>query len=874
MTRCSTRVFASFLAVLPALGLAQTSSAPSAAPVSAFVSLDSSLGIRSLDRRVTVVFDATPLRAAVAEVARIAGLTLTFDPSIAGLDRKVTVSFGGVAARDVLLNILLGSRIEARVSPGGQLVLVPRGGREAVIRGSVHASSGIPLAGARLDLLGTRFTTYTRDDGSFTIGRVPRGRYTLRAVHIGSAPATLDIAADSVTSGLELVLEPFAIPLDAIVVTPAYYSLMQATLGAPTALDRLQLETTPQLGDDVYRAMSRLPGVASDDMSAKFAVRGATGDELYVTLDGLQLIEPFHLKDIENALSIIDIRTLDRTELLAGGASAEFGDHTGGVLRMNTIPPHSGSARTEVGASFFNARAMADGGFASGKGGWLVSARRGYLDIALNLLNVTDSIDPSYHDLFAKVQYDVGRLGRLSLHGLRAHDVATFVDNFASMHSRYVTDYGWLRWQGTLGERLSHETIASVAASQWVRDGDGIGKVGTQDLLLVDHRSLARTAIRQDWSVLLSERALFRLGVEYADDRASYDYRSHVDHFVAEGDSVVRRIDALAVRLSPAGERIGAYVTGRIRPVASLTLEAGTRFDRATYSADRIWSPRVNASWDVRHGTTLRAAAGHHAQSQPLFALQVQNGDRTFGRADEAEQREIGVEQQLPASLSLRTQLYSRRMTNQRARWINAGPRMDLMWEMAYDRRQIQPGIGRARGFELVLARKRADHFEWSSAYTLARAIDEVLGASVPRRFDQRHAVQMDWALHPTSNRWRLTFGGLWHSGRPYTPDVVVVDTTIDTPQQFGIEATGAIGAINSARAPAYSRLDMRWTRYVDLRGGQHLMIFAEVNNLLDRKNVRGYTTSLDVRNRELIFRPTARESFGRLPGIGFTWQF
>jgi hypothetical protein len=573
---------------------------------------------------------------------------------------------------------------------------------------------------------------------------------------------------------------------------------MEASLGASTALDRLQLETTPQLGDDVYRAMARLPGVQSDEMSAKFAVRGATGDELYVTLDGLQLIEPFHLKDIGNALSIIDIRTLDRTELLAGGASAEFGDHTAGVLSMNTIGPPKDRTHGEVGLSIMNARVMTDGAFANGKGGWLASARRGYLDIALDLLSITDSLDPKYNDFFAKVQYDAGKLGRFSLHGLRANDWSKFVDEYAQLRSRYTTNYGWLRWQSSFGGRLDQETIASVADVVWGRDGDGVGTRGTQNLLIRDHRSFARTAVKQDWTARLSDRALLRFGGEYDDDRSSYDYRSIYErNVVVMADSVELHTDTTAVRLSPLGERVGAYVAARVRPLSALTLMAGTRFDRATYSGDRIWSPRFNASWEVRRGTTLRGAAGHHAQSQPLFALQVQNGDDTFGRADEAEHREIGVDQDLPAALSLRTQVYTRRMTNQRAKWINVSSRTDILSELAFDRTQIVPGIGHARGLEVILSRKRADHLEWGAAYTLSKATDDIAGVSVPRSFDQRHTVQADWALHPTSNKWRLTVAGVWHSGRPYTPERLVVDTL--DPRTLALRTVPTLGDANSA---------------------------------------------------------------------------
>ena len=102
-------------------------------------------------------------------------------------------------------------------------------------------------------------------------------------------------------------LTPAAVPVDAVIVTPGYVGVMQPSIANAHALTRQQIETVPQLGEDVYRTIGRLPGVATDDFSANFNVRGEPSQSLYVTLDGVPLVEPFHLRDIGNALSIVDL---------------------------------------------------------------------------------------------------------------------------------------------------------------------------------------------------------------------------------------------------------------------------------------------------------------------------------------------------------------------------------------------------------------------------------------------------------------------------------------------------------------------------------------------------------------------------------------
>ena len=308
---------------------------------------------------------------------------------------------------------------------------VPRAARATALSGAVRDSvAGTPVAGARIELLGTRYYAYARPDGSFAMGDIPHGIYTVRVLRLGYEPVSLPslrIPEDVVDGKLELFMHRAMLALSEIVVTPGYFGLLKPSLATPQALSREQLQTIPQIGEDIYRAVARLPGVSADDFSAKFNVRGGSGDELYVTLDGLELVEPFHLRDVGGAFSIVDIQSLGTASLTTGGFSAEYGDRLTGVFSLQTSDPQTDRMRTSLGLSVMNARLTSQGGFAGGRGGWLVSMRPGYLDVALKLTSVSDSIRPRYYDLFAKAQYDLGRGGRVAMHVLRASDTFRYL---------------------------------------------------------------------------------------------------------------------------------------------------------------------------------------------------------------------------------------------------------------------------------------------------------------------------------------------------------------------------------------------------------------------------------------------------------------
>ncbi|HEX7977024.1 MAG TPA: carboxypeptidase regulatory-like domain-containing protein, partial [Gemmatimonadaceae bacterium] len=363
----------------------------------------------------------------------------------------------------------------------------------AAVGGTVRDSvAGTAVAGARVELLGTRYYAYVRPDGTFSMGNVPHGVYTVRVLRMGYEPLSIKsfrIPEDAAGGRLDLFMHRAMLALSEVVVTPGYFGLLKPSLATPQALSKEQLQTIPQVGEDIYRAVARLPGVSADDFSAKFNVRGGSGDELYVTLDGLELVEPFHLRDVGGAFSIVDIQSLGTASLTTGGFSSEYGDRLTGVFSMQTSDPQTDRMRTSLGLSVMNARLTSQGGFAGGKGGWLVSMRPGYLDVALKLTSVRDSIRPRYYDLFAKAQYDLGAGGRVAMHVLRASDTFRYLQtDDPNVASDYASNYAWLTWDDAFGSRLKESTVLSTGLQNWRRDGDQT-RNGLPSAFITDHRT-------------------------------------------------------------------------------------------------------------------------------------------------------------------------------------------------------------------------------------------------------------------------------------------------------------------------------------------------------------------------------------------------
>ena len=591
---------------------------------------------------------------------------------------------------------------------------------------------GSTLGGARIELLGTRFSARSTEDGHFRLGSVPAGLYTVRVTRMGYEPITISdvsLLEDQRPAPLSVTMRRRTVALSEMIITPGHFGLLQTGVTGGQSLSRETLETIPQLGEDIYRAVSRLPGVTADDFSAKFGVRGGTGDEMYVSLDGLELVEPFHLKDVGGAFSIIDIQTLGSASLNTGGFSAEYGDRLAGVFTLTTADPRTDGVHGSVGVSAMNARATLQGGFAGGKGGWVLSARPGYLDVALKFTEIRDSIRPRYYDLFAKARYDLPGGGRIALHALRAGDSFRFLKkDEPNIFSGYGSSYLWATWDDQFfGERLKMKSVLSRSVVSWQRHGEHYSKFGVQTALIDDSRSLDRIGVRQDWTFDATPSLLLKWGIDAKRDSATYDYLRVLGGRPPGGSRTGRNVKASTLA-SHRADKLALYFAPRVQLLPSLVMEAGARFDRSSLTDESIVSPRLNVSWQPLERTVVRAAWGEYNQSQSLFSLQAEDGGRQLRSrgalgATHARRRAVAAEWNDRSCRGLRASAH------QRASEVRE-PRGD-MWlfpELLWDRTLIERTAGRDRGLELQLARKEAGRTDWSVSYALASSTDEIGG--------------------------------------------------------------------------------------------------------------------------------------------------
>ena len=676
-------------------------------------------------------------------------------------------------------------------------------------------------------------------------------------------------AARRKTPAAVTTLEVPVFSLATIVVTPSDFPLLGGQPEERQFMTRRELVRLPHLGDDVFRAIARLPGAATGDISSALQIRGGENDDVLVLVDGLEVYEPFHIKDF-NVFSIVDSEAVGGIDYLSGGMPSEYGDRMGAVVDISTASPSK--RRTYAGVSFTHARFLSEGTFAGDRGEWLVSARRGYLDLVLQLTHQTDDdLSPRYYDVLGKVQYRLGDKSVLSADVLAAFDHLRYNNVDERSDGRYGNAYVWLNLRTSWTPSLASRSV--VSTGHVTRRRQGGFETFDQTASVTDRRSFDVSGAKQDWTLDLSDRRHYvKWGFDAKHFDASYDYSNHSVLRYSPSRVVTSPIEsARDESLRPRGNSFAVYAADRARVTKNLTLEAGARIEHESWTGDGTdVTPRLNLAWTPLPRTTVRAAWGQYRQPQAINELRIEDGDSSFHPAQRSTQAVIGVEQRMTNDLELRVDVYRKEISRVRPHYENLFDSLEFFPEVRFDRVRVAPGQSRAHGVEVMAKKDEGEgRLSWWLSVTRSAATDRIDGRDVPRSWDQPNAASFS-VNYRKSDVWNFNVSGLYHSGWPTT-----VLSARYIPRGDGFSVEPDLGVRNAARLPAFSRIDTRISRSVTLAHGT-FRSWLEVTNLANHHNVcctEGFSFFVDQGQRVVDVRGH-NTGVGRLPSFGIAWEF
>ncbi|NJN64400.1 MAG: TonB-dependent receptor plug domain-containing protein [Acidobacteria bacterium] len=445
-----------------------------------------------------------------------------------------------------------------------------------------------------------------------------------------------------------LVVARIELAFEEVVVSSGFSIAQPGAGGAGASLDREQISRLPAFGEDLYRAVSTLPGTSSGDLSARFSVRGSLDTEVLARLDGIELHEPFHLRDYEGVFSIVDPGLIGRADLITGGMPVEFGERSAGALDMRSRSPKSSAS--ELGISFTNLWFRNEGVFADGRARWLASGRRGFLDLVLEISGEGEeesgegeegdggAPSPAYWDAFAKLEYDLSPRSRWAFHVLGSGDTLKDKENEDGEIEDYDTSYdsAYLWATHTWIPRDALAVATHLEGTRLARDRRIFSAEFDDEARARDQRDTTILGASQDWTWDRGGDRLVKFGFGAKRFTSDYDYENEISLQSLIADVRFQPpIGEFAFDGEISGTSWHAYVADR-RRLGRLTTELGVRYDRDVLSESHV-APRLNLVYDGARWGEWRAGAGRFVQPQRTHELDVADGVTTLSASETSD---------------------------------------------------------------------------------------------------------------------------------------------------------------------------------------------------------------------------------------------
>ncbi len=776
------------------------------------------------------------------------------------------------------------------------------------------------------------------DQGNFLFADLPPARYSVTALAAGftiTGAIEVTLAAGQTR---RVVLEMRVASVTETVTVKADRSAASAAPSILTVTPE-NVSTVAGAAENVFKVLQTLPGVtAVNDFDSRLSVRGGGPDQNLTVMDGVEIHNPYRLFGLVSAFNPETVEAFELTAGAFSAKYGDrlssiltIDNRAGNPARRAT-----GSATLALTDANVVAEGRIPG---SSQGSWLVTGRRTYYDLVAekfvdaDLPSFTDLQTKAVWRLGRG-----GQLSVFGLRSRESTD-ADFGDDgpeYAVINTKARNDLVAVSWQQAFGSRVSSRTVASwylnrdeidfdarfETGSRRSNLPDGFGLESLSDVIFRRRLSVRDAAIRQDTTIRLGRAHLLDAGVEAHVLATRWGWRIDGERNPgAVNGSSVQGGTGLPSVLDSARDswRLGAWLSDVWTLTPRLRLEPGLRLDTTSVTGRASLSPRAALVVDLTGRTRLRIAGGAFTQSpgyekllQSDYFVNLTSENDAKVRSEKARHAVLGLEHTIAPGVVARVEGYYKSFRDLVIGRLETQAETDARTSV-YDfpgsfasqvpreaqilSAPVNGGSGSASGIEVYLARQSVSSANraltgWVS-YARSRAEKTLYGLTMPADYDRPHAFSLVTNLRVNSTI-EIASTVRVQSGFPYSPPVGVrvaaVADVLDADRDgnktelvphfaggallWTLDA-GGVSNLNSARLPAFSRVDARITFRPGWKG-RRWHFYLDVINLLKKENASGFDAQLaydpNSDRPRIIFE--RRNSLPLLPSLGIRYKF
>jgi hypothetical protein len=608
-----------------------------------------------------------------------------------------------------------------------------------------------------------------------------------------------------------------------------------------------EVNEIPGTQGDALKSIQNFPGVARAPFGAgQLTIRGAAPEDSGVYLGYHEIPTLFHFGGLT---SVFNSDILAQIDFIPGNFDSRYGDALGGIVNVQPRKGRRDGFHGYIDTDLFDTGVLAEGPI--GKGSYILSARRSYVDLLLPLIipdevGIGLTLAPRYWDYQALFDYPVGG-GELSVRVFGSDDrsklLFTEQNDVGEDERNQLETTQWFHRVDLVYRKVDGPWEFLITPS-YKREFFGGSIFGDFDFNATTDTLSARAEI----SRRLSANARLRVGTELVSEwwrgRAAIVPFGEAANGRNASDAVVRETEYL--RLVPS-----LYSTLTLRVGERLMLYPGLRFDYFAAPQNRAaLDPRLRFIAQITDKTALKGGVGLYSQGPS----EVEN-DLLFGnpriRLSRSVHTSLSIVQQLPWDVSVELTGFYKRL------WDLTSPSREIVrWPGEDEPRPetlASTGTGDVYGGEILLKKALGDRFYGWVSYTLMRSV-RVPAPGEPQvlfNFDQTHILTLI-ASYDFPLNWRIGARLRVVSGNPYTP---IADGVVDATSAAYIPIQGPT---NSARLPTFHQLDLRVDKTWVYRRVK-VTSYLDVLNVYNAENTEFLSYSYDYRaTRPVLSLPTA----------------
>jgi TonB family protein len=558
---------------------------------------------------------------------------------------------------------------------------------------------------------------------------------------------------------------------------------------------RAEVRQLPGAFGDPFRAIEALPGVTPIVSGVPFFyLRGAPPGNIGYFMDGVRVPYLYH---VGLGPSVIHPAMVERVDLYPGGYPAQFGRFAGGIVAAEATAPRT-DLHGEGNIRLFDLGAMAETGFAGGKGTALVGGRYSYTAAMLSLLAPEVKLD--YRDFEGRVSYELTPNDRISLFTFGSYDLigerrggrleVLFGSEFYRLDTRYDRRLGpgsKLRAAVTLG----FDRTKIPGEPRTARNNQIQGRVEAT------HVVSSNAELRGGADVLVEA---YRVDVGPYSDPDTPQTQEFSSLFPARDDVT-----------------LGAW-TDAVLKFPGVTVTPGVRADvyrSGSASAVGI-DPRVASRLEVTDGVRVLHTFGI-AHQPPSFIIPVPGLaiGSLQGGLQTSLQSSAGVEIDLPDQTTATFSVFDNV-------FLNMSDTLGVTQNDNDESFASSRSLGSAVGAEVYIRRKLTRRVGGFLSYTLSRSMRSVDKERFPSAFDRTHVLNLALSFDLGRN-WRAGTRFVLYTGAP---------------SQASSNGVPALRPASPPRDPAFYRLDLRLEKRWVYSSKTYLSFIAEFMNATLHKEV------------------------------------